>query len=57
MQLQEDILQGEEVARCPSCSLIIRVIYSPEDFVVEEEETQEDEKEEKEPESSEVTVA
>ncbi|KAJ8906367.1 hypothetical protein NDN08_002860 [Rhodosorus marinus] len=23
----EDLLEGEEVARCPSCSLIIRVIY------------------------------
>ena len=23
---------GEEVARCPSCSLIIKVIYSPEQF-------------------------
>jgi len=25
--LQEDLLEGEEVARCPSCSLVIRVIY------------------------------
>lgn len=25
-------MNGEEVARCPSCSLLIRVIYDPEDF-------------------------
>jgi len=24
---QEDLRNGEEVGRCPSCSLIIRVIY------------------------------
>lgn len=24
---------GEDVAQCPSCSLLIRVIYDPEDFV------------------------
>lgn len=28
----EELQAGEEVARCPSCSLIIRVIYNPEDF-------------------------
>eukprot|EP00295_Goniomonas_pacifica_P017502 CAMPEP_0175871238 /NCGR_PEP_ID=MMETSP0107_2-20121207/37019_1 /TAXON_ID=195067 ORGANISM="Goniomonas pacifica, Strain CCMP1869" /NCGR_SAMPLE_ID=MMETSP0107_2 /ASSEMBLY_ACC=CAM_ASM_000203 /LENGTH=90 /DNA_ID=CAMNT_0017189585 /DNA_START=42 /DNA_END=314 /DNA_ORIENTATION=- len=28
----DDLYDGEEVATCPSCSLIIRVIYSPEDF-------------------------
>ncbi|KNC98913.1 uncharacterized protein SPPG_05877 [Spizellomyces punctatus DAOM BR117] len=33
-QITEDELQdGEEIARCPSCSLIIRVIYDPEDFL------------------------
>jgi diphthamide biosynthesis protein 3 len=26
---QDDLMDGEEVARCPSCSLIIRVIYDP----------------------------
>ena len=26
----EELLMGEEVARCPSCSLIIRVIYDEE---------------------------
>lgn len=24
---------GEDVATCPSCSLIIRVIYDPEQFI------------------------
>jgi diphthamide biosynthesis protein 3 len=24
---------GEDIARCPSCSLIVRVIYDPEDFM------------------------
>ncbi|KAN0035758.1 hypothetical protein ACTA71_005049 [Dictyostelium dimigraforme] len=35
---EEEILQGEEIAICPSCSLLLKVIYSPEDFVIEEEE-------------------
>ena len=29
LHLQEDLENGEEVAECPSCSLIIRVIYDP----------------------------
>ncbi|KAJ3145940.1 Diphthamide biosynthesis protein 3 [Geranomyces variabilis] len=29
---EEDLKDGEEIARCPSCSLIIRVIYDPDDF-------------------------
>jgi diphthamide biosynthesis protein 3 len=29
---EEDLKNGEEIARCPSCSLIIRVIYSTEQF-------------------------
>jgi len=33
---EEDILNGEEVAMCPSCSLLIKVIYSPDDFIIEE---------------------
>ncbi|KAJ1648253.1 Diphthamide biosynthesis protein 3 [Coemansia asiatica] len=28
----KQIKDGEDVATCPSCSLIIRVIYDPEDF-------------------------
>ncbi|KAK3821346.1 MAG: hypothetical protein J3Q66DRAFT_150682 [Benniella sp.] len=35
---REELQDGEDVARCPSCSLIIRVIYDPEDFVDEEDE-------------------
>jgi len=26
---QEELFDGEDVARCPSCSLIVRVIYDP----------------------------
>ena len=33
----EDLKCGEEVATCPSCSLIIRVIYDFEDFESEDE--------------------
>ncbi|XP_010913741.1 diphthamide biosynthesis protein 3-like [Elaeis guineensis] len=29
---REDLRFGEEIARCPSCSLFITVIYNPEDF-------------------------
>lgn len=31
-------MDGEDVARCPSCSLIIRVIYDPDDFRDDDEE-------------------
>ena len=30
--LQEELENGEEVAKCPSCSLIIKVIYDPVSF-------------------------
>ncbi|CAE6361866.1 unnamed protein product [Rhizoctonia solani] len=33
----------EDVATCPSCSLIIRVVYDPLDFEDEEEEDEEEE--------------
>jgi len=33
---KEELECGEEVATCPSCSLIVRVIYDPEDFLGEE---------------------
>jgi diphthamide biosynthesis protein 3 len=36
--VQEELMSGEEIARCPSCSLIIRVVYDPEMFAPEEEE-------------------
>ncbi|CEG82193.1 Putative Diphthamide biosynthesis protein Dph3 [Rhizopus microsporus] len=35
----DDLRDGEDVARCPSCSLIIRVIYDPDDFADEDDET------------------
>lgn len=35
--LQEQIYNGEDVATCPSCSLLVRVIYDPDDFVEEVE--------------------
>jgi diphthamide biosynthesis protein 3 len=28
----DQLMDGEEVAKCPSCSLIIRVIYDPDDI-------------------------
>ena len=28
----EELEQGEEVATCPSCSLIVKVIYDPDDL-------------------------
>ncbi|XP_068701514.1 diphthamide biosynthesis protein 3-like isoform X2 [Montipora capricornis] len=36
---KEELENGEDVAHCPSCSLIIRVIYDLEDFMVSEEVT------------------
>ncbi|GLC39392.1 hypothetical protein PLESTB_000321300 [Pleodorina starrii] len=29
---KEELRAGEEIARCPSCSLYITVVYDPEDF-------------------------
>ena len=37
---KEELEAGEEVATCPSCSLIVKVIYNLEDFQAEEEEVQ-----------------
>ncbi|XP_039377515.1 DPH3 homolog isoform X1 [Mauremys reevesii] len=31
--LDEDLENGEDVATCPSCSLIVRVIYDQEQFM------------------------
>lgn len=28
----EELSMGEEIARCPSCSLYVKVIYNPDDF-------------------------
>ncbi|XP_023706507.1 DPH3 homolog [Cryptotermes secundus] len=43
---KEELKAGEEVATCPSCSLIVKVIYDLEKF------QKEDEEEEKEPSSN-----
>ncbi|KAG2204948.1 diphthamide biosynthesis protein Dph3 [Mucor mucedo] len=34
----DDLRDGDDVARCPSCSLIIRVVYDPDEFADEEDE-------------------
>lgn len=34
---KEELESGEEAATCPSCSLIIRVIYDLDDFLASEE--------------------
>ncbi|KAF7810931.1 diphthamide biosynthesis protein 3-like [Senna tora] len=33
---KEDLKLGEEIARCPSCSLYITVIYNAEDFLADQ---------------------
>ena len=32
MLMQEELAAGEEIARCPSCSLYLLVIYNQDDF-------------------------
>lgn len=27
-----DLKSGEDIARCPSCTLVVRVIYDPDEF-------------------------
>ncbi|XP_065182757.1 diphthamide biosynthesis protein 3-like [Sycon ciliatum] len=34
---KEELVAGEDVATCPSCSLIVRVIYDAEDFAAASE--------------------
>jgi len=34
---KEDLSNGEDVATCPSCSLLLKVIYDPEEFTDLEE--------------------
>ncbi|KAL4230465.1 Diphthamide biosynthesis protein 3 [Mactra antiquata] len=34
---KDDLKSGEDVAKCPSCSLMIKVIYDMDDFFEEEE--------------------
>lgn len=36
---KEELATGEDTATCPSCSLIVKVIYDPDDFAAYEEET------------------
>ena len=31
-----DLQSGEDIATCPSCSLLVKVIYDPDDFLIEE---------------------
>eukprot|EP00049_Salpingoeca_infusionum_P018627 m.358042 g.358042 ORF g.358042 m.358042 type:complete len:86 (-) comp18021_c0_seq1:2284-2541(-) len=38
---REELIDGEDIARCPGCSLLVRVIYDPEDFEEEEDEAEE----------------
>ncbi|CAL1277219.1 unnamed protein product [Larinioides sclopetarius] len=35
---KEDLANGEDVATCPSCSLVVKVIYNIEDFQDTDEE-------------------
>lgn len=32
-----DLKAGEEIAKCPSCTLVVRVVYDPDDFDEEKE--------------------
>ena len=34
---KEELEAGEEIAECPSCSLIVKVIYDSDDFIVGEQ--------------------
>ncbi|XP_060598388.1 diphthamide biosynthesis protein 3-like [Ruditapes philippinarum] len=34
---KDDLMTGEDVAKCPSCSLLIKVIYDIDDFLEGEE--------------------
>ncbi|KAI8997146.1 diphthamide biosynthesis protein Dph3 [Pilobolus umbonatus] len=33
----DDLRDGEDIARCPSCSLMLRVIYDPDEFADEDD--------------------
>ncbi|KAI3639615.1 hypothetical protein MIR68_002309 [Amoeboaphelidium protococcarum] len=33
---KQELIEGDDIARCPSCSLIIRVIFDSEDFEQQE---------------------
>eukprot|EP00043_Microstomoeca_roanoka_P003783 m.45772 g.45772 ORF g.45772 m.45772 type:complete len:91 (-) comp12201_c0_seq3:206-478(-) len=36
----KELMDGEDVARCASCSLIVRVIYDIDDFACDEEDVE-----------------
>ena len=38
----EELMDGESIARCPSCSLVIKVIYDPEDVFEQEGDSDDD---------------
>ncbi|XP_013149270.1 PREDICTED: DPH3 homolog [Papilio polytes] len=40
---KEELMAGEEVATCPSCSLVVKVIYDLEKFKAEAEEVHNEE--------------
>ncbi|CAH0730815.1 unnamed protein product, partial [Brenthis ino] len=42
---KEELMAGEEVATCPSCSLVVKVIYDLDKFKAEAEELQSESKE------------
>jgi len=33
-----ELCRGETIAHCPSCTLILKVLYDPEDFLTDDEE-------------------
>lgn len=33
---RDELCNGEEIASCPSCTLVVRVIYDPDDFTNDE---------------------
>lgn len=35
---RDELVKGEDIARCPSCTLVIQVIYDPADFGEKKEE-------------------
>ena len=34
LMVQEELAAGEEIARCPSCSLVLTVVYDPVSFLL-----------------------
>lgn len=36
---KDELRNGEEIAHCPSCTLVVRVIYDPDDFTDEDDQT------------------